>query len=1746
MRLIARTLSQYLCVAAALLGLLPAHATPIEVSAPRPLVPPNVTTASNRPMIMLAASKDHSMFGPVYTDFEDLDDDGTIDTTFKPTFKYYGYFDPTKCYDYDNTAKQFNPAALATITTSTVTVTVNGNSSTKTLEKFSCSSSQSYWSGNFLNWSSMTRMDIVRKMLYGGKRSTDSNGSTVLERTLLNWDAHSFVKFYKGTDVRDYTPFTVAYLTKTTGTNANVYAGLSICNLGTSDSTSTSPNPPIMRMVRGNVRFWATVEYEVCQWRGTYSSGTFGPKLARYYKNSDSDNISHEITIPSIGTDGATYGSIGPELTVRVKVCDPALIGDERCQAFPSDSTTNLKPYGLFQEFGYAASGTAARAEFGVITGNYSENYTAGALRKNMGDFADEINPTTGVFCHAPSSGCVANLASPDSRATGQGAIKAFDALLLNDRVSRSYGSSGTPNGAYGTGTVSQGVLSSWGNPIGEMLVQALQYYAYNGTTPAPSNPSSVSKDTTLGLPIKTWSDPLSTTNSTRNNLYGNSICRPLNTLLLSSSSLSFDMEANAAFNTLPNKTKTLAGYTDAIGDAEGINNTERSIGSNTLTYGTSCSAKLVGNLSDVTGICPETPAMGGTYHVAGAALYGNTSKIRTVTNPPSDLKYVKGALKVKTMAASLTGGSPRIDVLVPGTGTDAVTNPAKYVYITPESIQSGGGISAPLTFASISASNTHGAFIVTWNDILMGGDYDMDVVGYLRYDIITNATTPVTYDIKITTDIPGVCGGGAATHGFSIIGVKNKLGDSANGRYLTHQHYNGGILGGMPTSDYLCGDNTYRNLISPQNIVNGNTVLTQCPAGSGVACPLNTTYKNLTLSSPGFAGSYAGNVCNVTGDGNTGDPGIPTASAYCTVKNADYPVSLTFRIAGSASALIEDPLLYAAKYGDFDSSTKNLDNTYTDVAMPPSVESWDKTNADGTAGADGTPDGYFLARRPDLLEAQLRKALDSLAKNANAAPATTSGQLTEGSYKYVAKFDSTAVTGDVVAYKLLGTGVFSTTPSWEAGSLLQQRTETDYVSPNRPGHSRQIITNFGNTSTANTSAAMRFRWADLPTGYVTQMTTSGTNGLSATNAERVLNYMRGDQSLEGVSTGLRVRLNNLLGPVVNATPWVQGPPAASFQEYQSPGYTAFANLQKNMDREKLLWVSANDGMLHAFCAEPGGTVCPAGGKELFAYVPGMLANRLNEIPMQRGTTGRTRVSNANYTTNTPEVQPTSTVWAYVDGSPFTADVKTNIVPAVGTTAETGTWKTMLFGSLGRGGRGVFALDVTDPSVLAAAESSPNSVFQWQFTRDDDSDLGYQINDSSINSNTLQANPVVKLNNGKFGLLMGNGYQSADGKAVLFILFIDGPSSATGLWTGQYVKLVADNTIYTGTNKNGLIGLTWLDRDNNGTADAVYAGDLKGNLWKFDISGALTSTWGVAYKGTGGVNRPLFTAQYSATSGNTTTVTPLPIVAAPEYVYPAFDGLVINFGTGDALESTDYPNTSMPQRFFGVWDRPSFAASASSGTGPMVKADLSTLVTRTYTRDASTGIVTATPNSTSGGVSTYTAIDWTAKDGWYFNFPGSSAPPNTPNLSEMLVANPDLQAGYLLFPTIRKKSGTESCYDTPDITYYIIDPIAGYPTRKAQGLTSDGTLVAGTAVLSQKWVTVSNRSTSTFQPTTCVQGAAGCTSTDCTGGICRVDATCPPGSKALSVVSGDDSRALCYNPLGRVQWREIPGLRTDK
>ena len=170
---------------------------------------------SVKPLVMLDISKDQQLYKKAYNDYSDLDNDGQIETTYKHGINYYGYFDSGKCYTYDSTDKRFEPASVST---------------TK-----KCSGQ---WSGNFLNWASMARMDAVRKLLYGGLRSPDrSNGdgsgisdgdtatSTVLERVFLPNDAHSWAKYYDGdggATISEVTPYTPPTTTTTSSTSLTI------------------------------------------------------------------------------------------------------------------------------------------------------------------------------------------------------------------------------------------------------------------------------------------------------------------------------------------------------------------------------------------------------------------------------------------------------------------------------------------------------------------------------------------------------------------------------------------------------------------------------------------------------------------------------------------------------------------------------------------------------------------------------------------------------------------------------------------------------------------------------------------------------------------------------------------------------------------------------------------------------------------------------------------------------------------------------------------------------------------------------------------------------------------------------------------------------------------------------------------------------------------------------------------------------------------------------------------------------------------------------------------------------------------------------------------------------------------------------------------------------------------------------------------------------------------------------------
>ncbi len=155
---------------------------------------PSQGTTSSPPLILFAMSFDHELFKKAYSDYSDVDGDGRMDIAYNNSIDYYGYFEPNWCYNYGS--GRFQPVSAATGTNSHF-----------------CTTPAAPWSGNFLNWASMTRMDLIRKVLYGGKRSTDTTNQTVLERAEIPFDFHAFAKIYEGPDVNRLTPYTSGAIT---------------------------------------------------------------------------------------------------------------------------------------------------------------------------------------------------------------------------------------------------------------------------------------------------------------------------------------------------------------------------------------------------------------------------------------------------------------------------------------------------------------------------------------------------------------------------------------------------------------------------------------------------------------------------------------------------------------------------------------------------------------------------------------------------------------------------------------------------------------------------------------------------------------------------------------------------------------------------------------------------------------------------------------------------------------------------------------------------------------------------------------------------------------------------------------------------------------------------------------------------------------------------------------------------------------------------------------------------------------------------------------------------------------------------------------------------------------------------------------------------------------------------------------------------------------------------------------------
>ncbi|MFK5950059.1 MAG: PilC/PilY family type IV pilus protein [Methylococcales bacterium] len=540
---------------------------------------------------------------------------------------------------------------------------------------------------------------------------------------------------------------------------------------------------------------------------------------------------------------------------------------------------------------------------------------------------------------------------------------------------------------------------------------------------------------------------------------------------------------------------------------------------------------------------------------------------------------------------------------------------------------------------------------------------------------------------------------------------------------------------------------------------------------------------------------------------------------------------------------------------------------------------------------------GQFLsANNPETLISALQNVISDIESRQGSASTVSfnSAKLAAGTSLFFASFDTVGWSGNLRAFSVDPiTGDLGTTPIWSAASLLDSKTNTEILS-------RTIYT-WGQDSTGTNNGVL-FDWSitnPQPTANIladfkiNQDASSETTPF--TNSQFRLNYVRGDTSQEGV--GLIRNRASRLGDIIHSSPRFVGVPDSNWPDTGSFGiagsrYSSYQSSLETTPREGIVYVGANDGLLHGFKA--------SNGEEVFSYLPSATASALDN-------TGLHYLTEVDYQHR-----------YYVDGLPISADVYMPVE-----SAGTSDWRTILVGALGGGGQGLYALDVTDPTQFTNTQAAAKKTVLWEFTNQDDPDLGY----------SFSVPQIARMNNDQWAVIIGNGYNATGtDTAELMILFIE--KGIDGTWSaGDYIKL--DTMVGNAGTKNGLSTPTLIDLDNNGTTDRVYAGDLLGNMWAFDVSNTLTSSWKVAYQDGSTNPAPLFTTTHykaAITDPGTPVVqvsaTPQPITMKP-LLLKSGSGLVddvtnkpnvmVYFGTGQYIATGDATNTNQ-QTFYGILD----------------------------------------------------------------------------------------------------------------------------------------------------------------------------------------------------------------------------------
>lgn len=1532
---------------------------------------PLFVSESYPPLNMLVMGRDHKMYYEAYNDASDLDGDGVIDVGYKPAkIDYYGYFNNNACYTYS--ADKFTPSSAATGT-----------------KKKQCGGTA--WSGDFLNYLTTSRMDAMRRVLYGGTRVADSASSTVLQGSYIPRDAHSWGKAYEPArdlayyDIRDYAPLKQPF-----ANTRHLFA------VTTTDQSGDGAIPRLRVLNDSKFQIWEWVSKEQPVAQGYCVSGT---------TPCERDASTEFSMLPS---------SSFQDLTIRTWRWSGGI---------PANAEGMTNRFGTFTNNTYLC-GTGTVSEINTTGGG--NNPFAG----NNGCTHDNYLTQIDGKVYIPAAG------NYDFAVDGDDAVE----LVLNGSTLGWYGGHGSSRSQADLQTHSK---SFYFNAPGWQTLRFRHVEATGddnwGLALRISYPKSAISDSKIRVEACSSSnaDWREATCKPYPNNGGTPIYKPTGLLhdfgeneKMYFGLLTGSYQKNIAGGTLR---RNMSKFTDEVdlqtgqfkSSVKGVVaniDAQRVIGFNGSQYN-DCSWITDGPISAKPD--PSICAMWG--NPIGEMMFEAMRYFAGATGPHSTFTYGSGSKDeklglskpdwVSPYKAKADGGggyqhcarpvvtvlsdiNPSYDFKLPGSRYQSIAADAAGL----------GGFNATTELQAIGAAEgINGKNFFIGQSTSSNADAAPTVK---RVDDLSwvRGLSPQEPSKEGTYNSAGVARFGANNPVFGNAKGKNRLMTYAvaiasplpeirfpvgAGRYVTIAPFAKSVTGNSidptkfaPTNqivdyyvDRIANTGTEdRNLsvnagrpyaefrINYEDVEQGADHDMDAISRYTVALQADGTVKVDMASeyAAGGIGQHMGYVISgTTQDGmylevrdkdtNSVYYALNTpqgrAPGYCAGRSGEtecinLPLTASRTFAPSTSdvsgSFLRNPLWYAAKYG-----------------MP----------GRDPASVTGDPDNYFLVTNATTLKEKMTKAFNDIVQTNNSVTAAAvevlGGTIKSGADVYRTSFEADGWVGDVIRDKLSSsTTGLNYVRQWSASEKLAGRTDRKifYAGAGTTPELRPF-----------THAAMSAQLDDA--AWITALNLDPATGLADGKAAQRISFLRGESETLRKRKTLKDGRPNVMGDIVNSSPLrVSGAlyrsNAADALEGSGSKYATFASTQAS--KPAMIYVGANDGMLHAFRSDTG--------VEEFAYVPSALLGSLNILT----------ASNYGAKDGTPHRY-------YVDGSPVSSDVYFG-----------GEWHKVLIGSLGAGGRQIFALDITDPTA-------PKLL--WEFGAGQ-TNMG----------NSLAQPTIARLNDpttgkGKWVALVSNGYQagnSSTGNASLFVVDIANGSVLKRFdLDGGMTAAELTASLPLG---NGLSRVAGVDGNRDGKVDLAYAGDLAGNVWRFDLRSGDSAAW---------------TAQKFYTAKDASNVRQ-PITAAPYVVdHPTGHGDLVIFGTGRLLTVSDKSNTQK-QTVYGVWDRYSAAGTTAPTTLPTVSKVRSDLQGQVFTEltagSGNFGLSSNTVKWLKTGV-TGTADTTVGKWGWFVDVPRDG---------EKVTYDMTLYGRGLFISTVR--TSDDPCSAGLSGTLYAIDPSAGGQT----------------------------------------------------------------------------------------------------